>query len=345
METGNRLAGGGHMVTLEGNRLVFRFPEVHAEAICSITFKRTLRLPDDGKEYPLPPGFENFPLTHVEDFHDRVPPDWRTRGGIFLPMHQAEAMWINFEGFYPFAVKIAAGKIDALTGETWSNNLNPHSQDYVVIPGQPWLDGFAIGQGKVRQFVAMPLGEGFTAEEQITGTGEFGGIQIAVYPMRRDRFEEEERQRRLREANYRNGIDDMATYCRANTMGLSPGGVMRQEIYKDRFGLSAWETGAYSRCFVHIANSAEYLAITGHKPPMKSPTAKDYSAAGLPWFELYAKDKEVLQGSSVLANLLGIAARGRRLKRKIIPGNEPVESRRVINLGEGDRDRIKDGNW
>ena len=43
------------MITLEGNRLLFRFPEVHDEAHCSMEFQRTLRIPDD-RDYPLPPG-------------------------------------------------------------------------------------------------------------------------------------------------------------------------------------------------------------------------------------------------------------------------------------------------
>jgi hypothetical protein len=25
-------------------------------------------------------------------------------------------------------------------------------QNYVVVPGQPWLDGFAAGEGLIRQF-------------------------------------------------------------------------------------------------------------------------------------------------------------------------------------------------
>ena len=37
-------------------KLTFRFPEVHEDAGCSIVFQRTLRIPDDEKEYPLPPG-------------------------------------------------------------------------------------------------------------------------------------------------------------------------------------------------------------------------------------------------------------------------------------------------
>jgi hypothetical protein len=84
-------------------------------------------------------------------------------------MYRSEAMWIAFSGNdYPFAVKIAAGKIDAVTGKTWSVDLVEEPQNYIVIPTQPWLDGFCVREGVIRQFVAMPLGAGYTAEEQIT---------------------------------------------------------------------------------------------------------------------------------------------------------------------------------
>ena len=74
--------------------------------------------------------------------------------------------------------------VNALTGKQWKNELSSRPQDYLVVPGQPWLDGFCVRKGVVRQFVAMPLGEGFTAEEQLTGTAEHGGLQIIVYPMK-----------------------------------------------------------------------------------------------------------------------------------------------------------------
>jgi hypothetical protein len=35
----------------------------------------------------------------------------------------------------------------------------------------------------------MPLGSGYSAEEQITGEAEHGGIQIVVYPMKQEVFE------------------------------------------------------------------------------------------------------------------------------------------------------------
>lgn len=42
-------------------------------------------------------------------------------------------------------------------------------QDYIVTPSQMWLDGIASTDRTMRQFVAMPMGSGYSAEAQITG--------------------------------------------------------------------------------------------------------------------------------------------------------------------------------
>ena len=181
---------GKKTIELRNDQLIFRFPGVHEEAELGIEFQRTLRIPDDNREYRLPPGLGRFPLSRVDDYPDNLPETWSQHGGVFLPMYQAEALWINFHGYYPMAVKIAAGKINAVTGEAWSKGLSEAPQDYMVVPEQPWLDGFCVEKGLIRQFVAMPLGEGYTPEEQLTGEAEHGGLQIAVYPMKRSKYEE-----------------------------------------------------------------------------------------------------------------------------------------------------------
>jgi hypothetical protein len=56
------------MIELKHDSLKFSFSEVHPEAQLTIGFKRTLRIPDDGKDYPLPPGLGRFPMKHVDDF-------------------------------------------------------------------------------------------------------------------------------------------------------------------------------------------------------------------------------------------------------------------------------------
>ena len=59
----------------------------------------------------------------------------------------------------------------------------------MVSSEQPWLDGYCVEKGLIRQFVAMPLGSGYSAEEQLSGKAEHGGMQIIVYPMKKSVFE------------------------------------------------------------------------------------------------------------------------------------------------------------
>ena len=157
-------------------------------ATLTIGLQRTLRIPDDGMIYPLPAGLGSFPLRSVDDYADTVPETWTKRGGVVMPMYQSEALWIRFRSRYPFAVKIGAGKINAVSGESWKSDLQGDPQDYVVVPGQRWLDGFAVGEGLIRQFVAMPLGSGFSVEEQLTGKADVGGMQFQVYPMHAESY-------------------------------------------------------------------------------------------------------------------------------------------------------------
>ena len=85
------------MIELINQGLVFNFPKVHKNATCTISFQRTLRIPDDNQAHYLPPSLGNFPLDHVDDFEDKLPSAWKIRGGVMLPMYQSEAMWINFK--------------------------------------------------------------------------------------------------------------------------------------------------------------------------------------------------------------------------------------------------------
>lgn len=331
------------MLELSRDKLVFSFPEVHEDAVCSVSFQRTLRIPDDNREYGLPPGLGTFPMEHVEDHAKRLPQGWAAHGGVLLPMYQAEAMWISFDCSrgYPFAVKIAAGKINAVTGEAWKNPLSAEPQDYVVIPDQPWLDGFCVNKGQIRQFVAMPLGAGYTAEEQLTGAAEHGGLQIIVYPMKKAAYE---KMRRRRTSSLREEISCCAMACvESSSMGLAPGGLMRQEILEDRYGFDVWDKTAPSRSFVHILNSTQWTSATGKPAPGKAPTASEYTAAGLPWFEYYA-DIPALGGSKALAGLDSVAAAGVKKGEVPLPENDPVIPKTVIKI-VAVPGAVSDGTW
>src|SRR5689334_24175096 len=85
----------GRVEIVNGTEL--RLRDAHGPGV-RVTFQRTLRIPDDGRTYPLPPGLGAFPLRLVRDYAARVPAGWAARGGVFLPMYQREAMWLSFGG-------------------------------------------------------------------------------------------------------------------------------------------------------------------------------------------------------------------------------------------------------
>lgn len=64
----------------------------------SLHVQRTIRVPDDGVDQSLPPGFGKFPIVPVSAYKDTAPEEWVKRGGVIIPMHQAEAMWMSFSG-------------------------------------------------------------------------------------------------------------------------------------------------------------------------------------------------------------------------------------------------------
>lgn len=336
------------MIELKGDRLTFHFPEVHDSAVLSVEFQRTLRIPDDDRTYPLPPGLGRFPVRHVDDFPARVPPRWTEHGGVMLPMYQSEAMWVNFVGShyhsYPFAVKIAAGKINAVTGDDWNRGLRRNPQDYVVTSRQPWIDGYCVGKGVIKQFVAMPLGSGYSAEEQITGEADVGGLQLIAHPLKAEAFGRLEQPRVMRRQLFASA--KLSTLSLCDNMGLAPGGRMRQEIYSDDFDFDDWDLEHSSRCFVHIANSLVWSDITGRKPPTTPPTAREYTNAGLPWFDYYAPGEEAVGGSGLLDGLKSVVEMGKAKGEVPLPENQSVAVQNVVELRKGlKKGEVREGQF
>lgn len=363
-----------------------------------ISFKRTLRIPDDNKKYNLPPSLGNFPLKHIEDYKN-IPSNWKEHGGIFLPMYQSEAMWLSFNSRWPFAIKIAAGKINAVSGEAWNPQLlklnkiaqaydsrqnepytvcagktcmtfeNPFSNieaqfntietkpDYIVAPKQPWLDGFNVGKGLIRQFIAMPLGAGYTVEEQLTNKAEHGGIQIIAYPMKKEAYEKiraEERRREIERFNNRQLGVNMISACAAskgifrsmsnsaNTeMGLGAGGFMKQDIYEDPYEGDVWDTTKPLKVFVHLLNSNEYLQVTGENPPTKPLSPTEYSRYNYPWFDYY-DDGAVLSGSEKLSKVDSVGTLQIKKDENVLGDNSTYSQPNPHILG---KKIVKSGNW
>ena len=208
----------------------------------------------------------------------------------------------------------------------------------MVVLGQPWLDGFCVAKGTIRQFVAMRLGEGYTAEEQLTGEAKHGGLQIIAYPMRAEVY----RKRMRAQVAFKSvAMAEVREVQAPAEMGLAPGGLMRQEIYEDEHGINAWARKS-SRCFVHLLNSVRFFAVTGAEPPNKPPTAADYSNAGLPWFDYYGGDQAALEGAKKLAGMESVAAKSWQKGKGALPGNDPATPKVIHNVGKR---QVRDSGW
>jgi len=194
-----------------------------------------------------------------------------------------------------------------------------------------------VEKGVIRQFVAMPLGSGYSAEEQVTGKAEHGGLQILAYPMKREVYERRFPKRPPRDKLMYCLEDSGVCYSMsaAPDMGLAPGGCMRQEIYKDPYRVSDWDLGHVSRCFVHITNSMVWRSITADDPPATPPTAEEYTRAGLPWFEWYDDKNHALQGAGKLADIKSVAELGKEKDDVPLPENKPITPENVIKLRGG----------
>ncbi|MFF3325112.1 hypothetical protein [Streptomyces sp. NPDC002889] len=304
-----------------------------------VRFIRTLRLPESGT-HPLPPGLGEFPVRRVEDYPDTVPPQWRARGGVMLPVYLREAMWLSFAGTQePAALQIGVGKVCAVSGERWSGRVRRGPQNYVVLPRQPWLDGINSGKGTVRQFVAVPLGLGATVEGQITGEETTGGVQLQAFALSGPAlaaWREEQRARAEREARARAAVLPLAMPPapggyggvfsaamappapgaapaapamsagpprQAAAMGLGAGGTMRQEVYQDDRRLSDWAEEPSGRVFVHLVTPPEWRRITGEVAPPSPVDRAAYTQAGLPWFDYYDEDGTDLAPTDALGGV------------------------------------------
>lgn len=294
------------MLNHHDTKLEFSFPRVHACARFELSLESTLVLPDDGRDYGLTPPLGELPLVKVEGPVAAVlGPESAARGGVAAPLARGAATWLRFtpnkttgrRGAYPVAIKVGAGMRSAITAGPWSPGLTPG--DYCVAPPQQWVDGYAVERGLIRQFVAADVDDAATVETQLTGAGHFGGLQVEVVPMRGEVYE------RLYpytpEPVYRGGgVSRGGGVTRGGgalesfspkgvEQGFAAGGLMRQRIEPDPYGLDVWDLDAAEKVFIHVLTVGAWYRATG-RPAPAPPSRETYARYGVPWFPAYGGD-------------------------------------------------------
>ncbi|KAK3983990.1 hypothetical protein QBC44DRAFT_386104 [Cladorrhinum sp. PSN332] len=75
-------------------------------------------------------------------------------------------------------------RVNAISGRPYKPNGRlsavEEDRDYVVVPGQPWIDGIATEPGVVRQFVASPFGSRESVEAYVKAEETEGGIMFEI---------------------------------------------------------------------------------------------------------------------------------------------------------------------
>lgn len=293
-------------------RLARQRDAVRVGAHFTVAFQRTLRIPEDGRVYPLPPGLGRLPIVPVDELSGPGSEALRIGGGFVVPLSQREALWLAFGGAWwrPSAVQVTAGGVNAVDGGPWTAGLVGAPQNYIVCPDQPWLDGVKVGGGQVRQFVALPLNDARTIEAQVLGRGDLGGVQLRVYAPKPGRFPDAKPP----------GSTPSRQRSSGGLMGLGVGGRIAQRIYPDPYGLDTWDPQTAVTVQFHILNSLEFAALTNQPAPPSPITAETYARCGLPWFELYDERRGDIAPTPTLA--------------KLIPTGGPDETERRAEIRE-----------
>lgn len=297
-----------------------------------ITFQRTIRVPDGRSPTSLPPGLGAFPTYMVADYRANCPDLWED-DGVFVPMHAREAMWISFTlaGDSPRALLVGAGNVNAVTGEKLTARL-AWPQNYVVLPIQPWLDGWKDTDGVIYQFVATRYegGDGLTVGEQVLGEdSRTGGIGIAVFkPKDPDLKSQSPFHEYVTGGPYDfmpmayscSGetpsmamVADMSLACSVSfdEMGLGRGGRIKQKVYPDPFVTDGktvedvWQAEPASSMAVYLVAAEAFSEITGLKVPDMPQAFEKYQG---PWFDLPDQEYGDAKGSEVFSGLKSVFA-------------------------------------
>jgi hypothetical protein len=128
-------------------------------------------------------------------------------------------------------------------------------------------------------------------------------------------------------------------------MGLGAGGRMKQKVYPDPHGIETWDEHATARSFVHIVNSELWREITGEQAPATPVTAREYEAAGLPWFDLYDEALGGTEGSDALRAVKSIKEKDAEKWTVPLQDDEPVKIGPVKKLASAARSLVRDGRW
>ena len=177
-----------------------------------VSLRKTKIVNIDKDAHKLPPDWGPFKEFKVADYY--CPNEW-SNDGIFVSVKEGEPLWIDFQLNNACAVIPSVQQLNPITGESadLENGLKKDpKQNYLVLPDQKWLDGYAR-EGKVYQFVVTKHGESLAVNEFVLPVHmqDSHALGFAF-------FEPKQPPRPIREDRYPNNYNEIST----NPMWFSP---------------------------------------------------------------------------------------------------------------------------
>jgi hypothetical protein len=169
-------------------------------------------------------------------------------GDVAIALRMDEGLWLGFEPLdAPVALRVAAGNLDAVTGQTWSESISATLQNYIVVPPQTALDGVQVGSDHARPFSAL---RGECADGTCVTLRLIAIPHVPALPLTSARALEPVQP--LRSAGPDTG--DEASHG----VGLVP-----QTIVRDPHGLAAWDVARATSVRVAILTPEVFTELTG----------------------------------------------------------------------------------
>lgn len=133
------------------------FVDVHKTDVVSV----------DDLAHSLPPSRGIFDGFKVADYN--CPPEW-SKDGFFIPVEENQPMWFDFRRNHDECACLpSVQRLNPVTGEPAdleAGITKDPEQNYLVLPEQLWLDGYAK-DGKVYQFMVTKEGIGLAVSETV----------------------------------------------------------------------------------------------------------------------------------------------------------------------------------
>ncbi len=289
------------MFELDPEYLSVRDDAWHPEAIAGVRFQRALRLPAGREPYDSVRSDAFHVPRALNDHFEGLDFEWLLRSNQhIICLTSSEAVTLEFATphTYPFAVKVAIGTIDALSGARAGGTLGLLPQDYLALPCQNRIDSWCDGAGATHDFAAPAPGPLDANGAPQPADDESDCISITFVPMKPDVF-----QRRCTEIDLNAGrqVYGAPDFAERFTETHMLNARMRYElekgetwdagmVYPDPFDADDWDADRAATVAVTMVGPQAWQALTGEAadPPLFSRDI--YDQAGVPWEDRYGAD-------------------------------------------------------